>query len=72
MEYWSYKVENLCTRTQWRRKKQIKPTLKTQLAKGKFVVKLVGELTGATMHPSGIKPHAYFIVLQGLNFRKNC
>jgi len=21
--------------------------------------------------PSGIKPHAYFIVLQGLNFRKN-
>jgi len=32
---------------------------------------IVGELTRVTMHPSGIKPHAYFIVLQGLNFRKN-
>jgi len=31
---------------------------------------VVGELTGVTMHPSGITPHAYFIVLQGLNFRK--
>jgi len=33
--------------------------------------KVVGQLTGVTMHPSGIKPHACFILLQERNFRKN-
>jgi len=37
----------------------------------RFQNHIVGELTGVPVHPSGIKPHAHFIVPQGLFFQKN-
>ena len=48
-----------------------KPTTKGTFS---FIVPLrhiVGELTWSPCTPSGIKPHAYFIVPQGLFFHKN-